>query len=157
MGIVSEPFEVWREPEGMADVIASVVGRLGLGGAPVTMTTTAELGGEEFLQRPASAFPSSHNACSFVSSSCGAEASNRTGRCEEAMTCSRSPFPIASRAQLTESAPLSGERLPPAASALAQAKQDDRCFVEGEERQRLEQRGHGVRTGQQRAEDGDPD
>jgi hypothetical protein len=34
--------------------------------------------------------------------------------------------------------PLSGERLPPAASALAQAKQDDRCFVEGEERQRLE-------------------
>jgi uncharacterized hydantoinase/oxoprolinase family protein len=41
--IVSEPFEVWREPEGMADVIASVVGRLGLGGAPVAMTTTAEL------------------------------------------------------------------------------------------------------------------
>jgi len=30
MRIVSEPFEVWREPEGMADVIASVVGRLGL-------------------------------------------------------------------------------------------------------------------------------
>jgi uncharacterized hydantoinase/oxoprolinase family protein len=41
--IVSEPFEVWREPESMADVIASVVGRLGLGGAPVAMTTTAEL------------------------------------------------------------------------------------------------------------------
>jgi uncharacterized hydantoinase/oxoprolinase family protein len=41
--IVSEPFEVWREPEGMADVIASVVGRLGLGGTPVAMTTTAEL------------------------------------------------------------------------------------------------------------------
>ena len=49
MRIVSEPFEVWREPEGMADVIASVVGRLGLGGAPVAMTTTAALGGEEFL------------------------------------------------------------------------------------------------------------
>jgi hypothetical protein len=37
-----------------------------------------------------------------------------------------------------EGAPLSGERFPPAASALAQAEQDDRCFVEGEERQRLE-------------------
>jgi hypothetical protein len=32
--IVSAPFEVWREPEAMADVIASVVRRLGLGGAP---------------------------------------------------------------------------------------------------------------------------
>ncbi len=41
--IVSEPFEVWREPEAMARVIADVVGRLGLGGAPVAMTTTAEL------------------------------------------------------------------------------------------------------------------
>ena len=40
---MSEPFEVWGQPEGMADVIASVVGRLGLGGAPVAMTTTAEL------------------------------------------------------------------------------------------------------------------
>jgi predicted NBD/HSP70 family sugar kinase len=39
MRIVSEPFEVWREPEGMADVIASVVGRSGLGGAPVAVVT----------------------------------------------------------------------------------------------------------------------
>ena len=95
------------------------------------MTTTAELGGEEFLQRPASAFPSSHNACSFVASSCGAEASKSHGsRCEEGMTCSRSPFPIASRAQLTERAPpSSGERLPPAAPALGQAEQDDGGLV----------------------------
>ena len=28
--IVSEPFELWREPEGLAEAIASVVGRLGL-------------------------------------------------------------------------------------------------------------------------------
>src|SRR5438067_10812492 len=41
--IVSEPFEVWREPEGMADAIASTVGRLGLARAPVALTTTAEL------------------------------------------------------------------------------------------------------------------
>jgi (4-(4-[2-(gamma-L-glutamylamino)ethyl]phenoxymethyl)furan-2-yl)methanamine synthase len=41
--IVSEPFEVWREPAAMARVIADVVGRLGLDGAPVAMTTTAEL------------------------------------------------------------------------------------------------------------------
>jgi (4-(4-[2-(gamma-L-glutamylamino)ethyl]phenoxymethyl)furan-2-yl)methanamine synthase len=41
--VVSEPFEVWREPGGMADVIASVVGRLGVNGAPVALTTTAEL------------------------------------------------------------------------------------------------------------------
>jgi probable H4MPT-linked C1 transfer pathway protein len=41
--IVSEPFEVWRSPERMADAIASVVGRLGLDGAPVALTTTAEL------------------------------------------------------------------------------------------------------------------
>ena len=41
--VVSEPFEVWREPDGMADVIASVVGRLGVNGAPVALTTTAEL------------------------------------------------------------------------------------------------------------------
>jgi probable H4MPT-linked C1 transfer pathway protein len=41
--IVSEPFELWREPEGLADAIASVVGRLELDGAPVALTTTAEL------------------------------------------------------------------------------------------------------------------
>ena len=41
--IVSEPFEVWREPEAMAGVIADVVGRLGPGHVPVALTTTAEL------------------------------------------------------------------------------------------------------------------
>ena len=41
--IVSEPFEVWREPDALSGVIADVVGRLGLDGAPVAMTTTAEL------------------------------------------------------------------------------------------------------------------
>lgn len=41
--IVSEPFEVWREPEAMAEVIASVVARLDHDGAPVALTTTAEL------------------------------------------------------------------------------------------------------------------
>ncbi|HEX3834358.1 MAG TPA: hydantoinase/oxoprolinase family protein [Solirubrobacteraceae bacterium] len=41
--IVSEPFELWRDPEGLADAIASVVGRLQLDGAPVALTTTAEL------------------------------------------------------------------------------------------------------------------
>jgi hypothetical protein len=41
--IVSEPFEVWHDPEAMAGVIADVVGRLGLDGAPVALTTTAEL------------------------------------------------------------------------------------------------------------------
>jgi (4-(4-[2-(gamma-L-glutamylamino)ethyl]phenoxymethyl)furan-2-yl)methanamine synthase len=41
--IVSEPFEVWREPGTMAEVIASVVGRLELDRAPVVLTTTAEL------------------------------------------------------------------------------------------------------------------
>jgi hypothetical protein len=40
---VSEPFEVWREPEAMAGVIADVVARLRLDGAPVALTTTAEL------------------------------------------------------------------------------------------------------------------
>lgn len=40
---VSEPFEVWREPQAMADVIAEVVGRLGLDDVPVALTTTAEL------------------------------------------------------------------------------------------------------------------
>ena len=41
--IVSEPFELWREPDGLADAIGSVVGRLELPGAPVALTTTAEL------------------------------------------------------------------------------------------------------------------
>jgi probable H4MPT-linked C1 transfer pathway protein len=41
--IVSEPFELWREPEGLSDAIASVVGALELGDAPVALTTTAEL------------------------------------------------------------------------------------------------------------------
>ena len=41
--IVSEPFEVWREPEAMAGVIADVVARLALDGVPVALTTTAEL------------------------------------------------------------------------------------------------------------------
>jgi probable H4MPT-linked C1 transfer pathway protein len=41
--IVSEPFELWREPEGLSEAIASVVGRLGLESAPVALTTTAEL------------------------------------------------------------------------------------------------------------------
>jgi (4-(4-[2-(gamma-L-glutamylamino)ethyl]phenoxymethyl)furan-2-yl)methanamine synthase len=41
--IVSEPFEVWRAPEALADAIASVVGRLEPRPAPVAMTTTAEL------------------------------------------------------------------------------------------------------------------
>jgi (4-(4-[2-(gamma-L-glutamylamino)ethyl]phenoxymethyl)furan-2-yl)methanamine synthase len=41
--IVSEPYEVWRKPEAMAEVIADVVGRLGVATAPVALTTTAEL------------------------------------------------------------------------------------------------------------------
>ncbi len=41
--IVSEPFEVWRSPDRLADAIASVVRRLGLDHAPVSLTTTAEL------------------------------------------------------------------------------------------------------------------
>ncbi len=41
--VVSEPFEVWRQREAMAGVIADVVGRLELDDAPVAMTTTAEL------------------------------------------------------------------------------------------------------------------
>jgi probable H4MPT-linked C1 transfer pathway protein len=40
---VSEPFEVWREPKAMPGVIADVVARLGPDGAPVVLTTTAEL------------------------------------------------------------------------------------------------------------------
>ncbi len=40
---VSEPFEVWREPDALGDAVASVVGRLGLERAPVALTTTAEL------------------------------------------------------------------------------------------------------------------
>ncbi len=39
----TEPFEVWRAPEALAEAIASVVARLGLDGAPVALTTTAEL------------------------------------------------------------------------------------------------------------------
>ena len=41
--IASEPLELWRRPEALADMIASVVGRLGLDHAPVALTTTAEL------------------------------------------------------------------------------------------------------------------
>jgi probable H4MPT-linked C1 transfer pathway protein len=41
--IISEPFELWREPAGLAGAIASVVGRLELEGAPIALTTTAEL------------------------------------------------------------------------------------------------------------------
>ncbi len=41
--VVSEPYEVWRDLEAIAGVIAGVVGRLGLDGAPVALTTTAEL------------------------------------------------------------------------------------------------------------------
>jgi (4-(4-[2-(gamma-L-glutamylamino)ethyl]phenoxymethyl)furan-2-yl)methanamine synthase len=40
---LSEPFEVWREPEALADAITSVVGRLQLDRVPVALTTTAEL------------------------------------------------------------------------------------------------------------------
>jgi hypothetical protein len=40
---VSDPFEVWRAPEALADTIGSVVGRLELDRAPVVLTTTAEL------------------------------------------------------------------------------------------------------------------
>jgi (4-(4-[2-(gamma-L-glutamylamino)ethyl]phenoxymethyl)furan-2-yl)methanamine synthase len=40
---VSDPFEVWRAPEALADAIGSVVGRLELDRAPVALTTTAEL------------------------------------------------------------------------------------------------------------------
>jgi probable H4MPT-linked C1 transfer pathway protein len=41
--IVSEPFEVWRQPGAMSEVIASVVARLGDERAAVALTTTAEL------------------------------------------------------------------------------------------------------------------
>ncbi len=41
--IVSEPFEVWRDPHAMSGAIERVVGRLGLDGAPVALSTTAEL------------------------------------------------------------------------------------------------------------------
>jgi probable H4MPT-linked C1 transfer pathway protein len=41
--IASEPFEVWRDPGAMAEVIASVIRRLGADRAPVALTTTAEL------------------------------------------------------------------------------------------------------------------
>jgi (4-(4-[2-(gamma-L-glutamylamino)ethyl]phenoxymethyl)furan-2-yl)methanamine synthase len=40
---VSDPFEVWRQPQALADAIASVVGRLRLDRVPVALTTTAEL------------------------------------------------------------------------------------------------------------------
>jgi probable H4MPT-linked C1 transfer pathway protein len=40
---VSEAFEVWRRPGALAEAIATVVARLGVDGAPVAMTTTAEL------------------------------------------------------------------------------------------------------------------
>ena len=39
----SEPFEVWRNPAGLADAIAFVVDRLGLDRGAVALTTTAEL------------------------------------------------------------------------------------------------------------------
>ena len=41
--IASEPFEVWRDPGAMSGVIERVVGQLGLDGAPVALTMTAEL------------------------------------------------------------------------------------------------------------------
>jgi len=41
--VAAEPFEVWRDPGAMADVIAGVVGQLGANGVPVALTTTAEL------------------------------------------------------------------------------------------------------------------
>jgi hypothetical protein len=41
--VVSEPLELWREPERLGEAIASVVGRLELDRAPVALTTTAEL------------------------------------------------------------------------------------------------------------------
>jgi probable H4MPT-linked C1 transfer pathway protein len=41
--IVSEPYEVWRDPGAMPEVIANVVGRLEADRAPVALTTTAEL------------------------------------------------------------------------------------------------------------------
>ncbi|MBV9337716.1 MAG: hypothetical protein JO243_17665 [Solirubrobacterales bacterium] len=41
--VASEPLEVWREPGTMAEAIAGVVARLGCDGAPVALSTTAEL------------------------------------------------------------------------------------------------------------------
>jgi probable H4MPT-linked C1 transfer pathway protein len=55
--LVSEPFEVWRDPEPMPGVIADVVGRLALDGGPVALTTTAEL---------ADVFPSKREGVLFV-------------------------------------------------------------------------------------------
>jgi probable H4MPT-linked C1 transfer pathway protein len=40
---ISEPFEVWRAPEALGAAIGSVVGGLEAEGAPVALTTTAEL------------------------------------------------------------------------------------------------------------------
>ena len=54
---VSEPFEVWRDPNAMAGVIADVVGRLGSDGGTVALTTTAEL---------ADVFPSKREGALFV-------------------------------------------------------------------------------------------
>lgn len=39
----SEPYEVWRDPRAMSSVIEDVVRRVGVDGAPVALTTTAEL------------------------------------------------------------------------------------------------------------------
>ena len=41
--IVSDPFEVWADPDGLSGAITSVVERLGIDGAAVALTTTAEL------------------------------------------------------------------------------------------------------------------
>jgi probable H4MPT-linked C1 transfer pathway protein len=40
---VSEPFEVWRAPDGLQSAIERVVDQLALPGVPVALTTTAEL------------------------------------------------------------------------------------------------------------------
>jgi len=55
--MVSEPFEVWREPDALPGAIADVVERLELGAAPVAMTTTAEI---------ADVFPSKREGVLFV-------------------------------------------------------------------------------------------
>jgi hypothetical protein len=73
---------------------------------PTAARRVGELGGEEFLQETGQRGP----ATMLVRSShppVGPKRANLTGRvAEEAMTCSRSPFPIASRAQLTGGRPL---------------------------------------------------
>jgi (4-(4-[2-(gamma-L-glutamylamino)ethyl]phenoxymethyl)furan-2-yl)methanamine synthase len=55
--IASKPFEVWREPEALANAMASVVARLGLDHSPVALTTTAEL---------ADVFPSKREGVLYV-------------------------------------------------------------------------------------------